>query len=214
MKQTAKRFSSLIFALVLFVAALIVFFDLVQPAYQDLQAAKGKQVSQDNFLANEQKIVSQAQGLVAAFQKQAQNQGPVNMALPVGPNVAGAITQIAGLGSANNIAIQSISVSNQSPSAKPSQPATAGQGGSGQIATAAFGGSLTRPLGSISFQVTATGSYESFKNFLQGLENNTRIFDVKTAGIHQATAAPIVKGAVVTQDNFLYTIVVVAYYQN
>src|SRR6185437_8966933 len=101
-------FSSLLLALLCVVGALVVFFDLVQPAYQDLQQTKGKEVSQESFLANERQVVDQVKSLVSSLSAQAQGEQSVALALPVGQDVAGALAQIYGIASANNIGVQNI----------------------------------------------------------------------------------------------------------
>jgi len=210
MKQNQKRFSSLILAVLFLIAAMIIFFDLLQPAYGDLQMLKGKDLSEQNFIDNEQQLVTQVKGLIASYDGQASGQQSVALALPVGQNIAAALAQISGLASVNNIALKNISISSQAPQAQPAAPATAA-GATGGIASAAAGGAIVKPLGTISFQVTADGSYEGFKNFIQGIENNIRIFDLKSVTIH---SDPVSFGKVSNQDNFSYDLSISTYYQS
>ena len=44
-------------------------------------------------------------------------------------------------------------------------------------------GSIIKPTGTVSFQISGSGSYESIKNFLMGLETNIRIFDVNSISL-------------------------------
>jgi Tfp pilus assembly protein PilO len=75
--------------------------------------------------------------------------------------------------------------------------------------------SLVTPKGSVTFQIVASGSYESLKTFLQGLESNVRIFDVTGLSIKPITS--VTTGGVsqaAVQDFYNYTITAVAYYQS
>jgi|GEM_PF-561072 len=212
MKQSAKRFSSLILAALFLVVAFVVFFDLLQPAYGDLETEKSKQISNDTFIANEQQIVSQVQALISAYQKQSQGQQNIDLALPVGQNLAGAVAQIYGLASVNNIAVKNIGVGVQAPQPQAqSSQAAAPSGASGQIAQVAAGGSIVKGVGIITFQITAEGSYEGFKQFVRGLENNIRIFDMKSISIQQT---PLTFGKISNPDNFTYSLGVSTYFQN
>jgi len=193
MSQNTKRFSSLILSLIFGVSALVVFFDFVQPSYQDLQVSRGKEIAQQ--------IVKQVKSLVSSYQSQTQGKQSVSLALPVGPDTAGALSQISGLAFANNIGIQTMSVTTQATPTGPKQ--------ANGLAAAASSGNLAKPVGTLSFQISAVGNYENFKNFVQGLESNTRVFDVKLISIHPGT----IPGAKGGQDYFFYDVTVVAYYQ-
>jgi len=195
----------MILALLLLVGALIVYFDLATPAYSDLQNEKGQQISQQNLLQNEQQIVTQVQALVSSYQSQAQGQQSVNLALPVGQNLASALAQIYGTATNDGVSIQSVGITANPPQVQ-AAPA------SGDISGAASGGNIVKPLGSVSFSVTAAGNYESFKSFLKHIETNTRIMDVTAISV-QPVASITTKGVTTAQDFFTYNITIVAYYQ-
>lgn len=204
----------MIVALVFLVVALVVFFDFVQPAYTDLQASKGKQISQASFLDNEKKIVSEVQGLVSTYQSETQGEQAVSLALPVGQDLSGALAQVYGLAAANNIGVQNIAISIQAVQVATSQAGSTVQA-NGQIAAAASVGAIIKPFNSILFQITCAGTYENFKIFLKGLETNIRIFDVKSITLHAASGASNanVKGGP-GADYFQYDMTVAAYYQS
>jgi len=190
----------MILALLLVVAAFVMYFDLLSPAYAALQTEKGQELSNQQLLSNEKQIVTQVQSLISQYQNQTQSQQSASMALPTGPDVAGALNQLYGLASANTINIQSVGVSLQAVAATPTEaPVT------DQIESAAEGASITEPLGTISFSLTATGSYENFQAFLQSLETNIRLFDVQAISLASNGAS--------NQDNFTYSLTVVTYYQ-
>jgi hydrogenase maturation factor len=87
MKQNSKRFSSMILALLLVVAAFVMYFDLLSPAYAALQTEKGQELSNQQLLSNEKQIVTQVQSLISQYQNQTQSQQSASMALPTGPDL-------------------------------------------------------------------------------------------------------------------------------
>jgi Tfp pilus assembly protein PilO len=205
MKQNTKRFSSIIFSLLFVVVALVIFFDLIQPAYGDLQAAKGQEEGEQQLLASEQQIATQVQTLLTQYKSQGQDIALANEALPVGPDLANALAQVYGIAGANGISVTGISIS------QTAAPAQAGNGSGGNsLAGAASTGQLVTPLSTLSFNLTASGSYENLQAFLHGLETNLRIFDVQSLSIQPNTQGTGKGGS---QDFFRYSITVQTYYE-
>jgi Tfp pilus assembly protein PilO len=194
MKQSSKRLVSILGSLVLVVGALIAFFDLIGPEYGAIAQVKGKIAGENQILTTETQLVANVQSVLAQYQQDAANSNMVDMALPNSENVAGALAQIYGLAQNNGMAIQGISIS-----APTIQLAATPAGGDGTASPNA-----TNPIGSFSFQVTAIGTYQSFTNFLSGLETNVRLFDAKTVSI-----APLTGGNVMN-----YTLQVDTYFQS
>jgi Tfp pilus assembly protein PilO len=226
MKQDSKRLSSVLFAGFLLIAAILVYFELIVPAYGQLQIDKGQDLSEKALYSNEKQIVTQVQALLSTYQNQSAANQSVALALPVGQNTADAIAQVYGIATNAGLSIRSMGIAVQAVQATAVANSTVPT--SGQIANAAAGGgSIVEPTGTVSLQVTGTGSYESFKTFLQGLETNIRIFDVTAVSIEPAinsTVQPVVttKGQTVqtnqvtqanSQDMFNYTLTAVTYYQ-
>jgi Tfp pilus assembly protein PilO len=196
MKQSTKKLISMLVALAFLIAAFVFYFDFVSPAYSDIQALKGKELSEQNFFSQESNTITQVQKLIATYKNESQEQATVELALPSGQNVSGALAQIYGIVAANNINLQNvtISVSSVVPNA----------------GSAAVGASspLLKPVGSISFVVAISGSYEDFKNFLSEIETNVRIFDVKNLSIQPSSQV-----GSLTKDIFSYNMTITAYYQ-
>lgn len=205
MKQETKRLSSIIIAALIIVAALVVYFEFIIPAYTTLQSIKGQEESEATLYSNEQQVVSKVQSLLATYQNDASSSQAVAMALPVGPDVSGALAQIYGIATNANVTIQGAQISIQAVQTN-AAPAAA------TVGAVAASGSIVKPVGTVSFQVTGSGSYESFKSFLQGLETNIRIFDVTAISLQPATIAAT-KTQAANPDMFNYTITVVTYYQ-
>lgn len=211
MKQETKRLSSIILAALILAAALMVYFEFIVPAYTALEVTKGQQESEAILYTNEQQIVSKVKSLLVTYQNDSVASQAVAQALPVGPNISGALAQIYGIAANAGVTVQGAQISTQAVQAVTTQPTAAGATNS-QITSAAAAGSVVKPTGSISFQVTGSASYESFKNFLQGLETNIRVFDVTAISLQPAGIAAT-KTQAANPDMFNYTITVVTYYQ-
>jgi hypothetical protein len=208
MKQTTKRLTSTLIALLLLVAALVVFFDLIEPEYATVQSLRGQQESEQLLLVNEQQLAKQVQGIISTYQSQSAQAQEVGLAMPIGQNNAEALAQLYGIAANSGLTIQNVAVAAQGSSASTATAATANSSG-----TASRVSTIVKPKGSLTFQVTGVGSYGSLKTFLQGLETNIRVFDVTAIGINPVAS---INGptSVTTQDLFTYTITVVSYYQS
>ena len=124
--------------------------------------------------------------------------------MPSGQDVAGALAQIQGIAANNGIAIGNIAVT---------PPAI-------QTLTAASkaaspGDSFTKPLDNFTFKLSASGNYESFKNFLSEIgdqyQDIRRENRFSPAGDwRRAVGGKVRPGS----DLFNYTITVATYYQS
>jgi uncharacterized membrane protein YeiB len=195
MKQETKRLSSIIIAALLLAAALMVYFEFITSAYTNLQLVKGQEESETTLYANEQQVVSKVKSLLTTYKNDASSSQAVAMALPVGSDVSGALAQIYGIAANANVTIQGTQISTQAVQA-----------------VTASAGSIVKPTGTVSFQVTGSTSYESFKSFLQGLETNIRVFDVTTISLQPATVVAT-KTQAANADMFNYTVTIVTHYQ-
>lgn len=210
MKQSSKRMASIGVALVLVIVALVVFFNMIQPEYGNVQSIKAQVMGEAALLDRVSHSVDQVKQLVGNYQSQSAGASSVALAMPTGADLAGAIEQIYGIAQANGIGIQSIGVSAPTLEAR---TAAGGAGASTAGGSASSSAPLVRPIGTISLQISAVGSYENLKNFLSGLETNVRIFDVKGITLSPQTGLAGSRSAFSGQDSFTYNITVATYYQ-
>jgi Tfp pilus assembly protein PilO len=208
MKQNSKRLVSIVVALLFVIVALVLFFDLLQPEYTNLEALKGQALGEQNFLTAETKAVTQAQQLISQYQSEGQGEQDAALAMPTGADIAGALAQAYGLAQSNGVAIQTISLSTPTLQAQ-TQPQVSADG------TAPTLTQIVKPLGSILLQIQAVGSYESLASFVAGLGTNIRIFNIKSLSVQPVQSSGTVgkNVAPVTQDLFTYNIGVAVYYQ-
>lgn len=197
MKHATQRLISFAAAMILIVAALFIFFNLVEPAYQEAQILKAEKYSKDNFYANQQTIVKQVQATVAAYQGAGDPRARASLALPAVKDEADIVNQVNVLASRYQIAVQNISLS--TPGAKSTQ-------GKAQVTRGAATSTLVKPIGVLNLQIRAAGSYFNMKSFLQSLESNIRIMDIGSVAV-----TPVGKP---NQDYYTFDIAVSSYYQN
>ena len=213
MKQTSKNMVSVLIALGLVIVALVMFFDMIQPEYAQVMQTKGQITAENQLYANEQSAVATAKKVIAEFQSQ-QDSGEtsVALALPTQEDVAGAVAQIYGLAQNNGILVSALGLS------APTLETLQLQGNPSSTG-------IARPVGMFTIQISAAGSYENFNNFLQDLETNIRLFDLKSvtfggggSGVpnqppsSQSASTP--SKAVANPDSFTYNLTVATYYQS
>jgi Tfp pilus assembly protein PilO len=202
MKQESKRLSSIIIAALIIAAALVVYFEFIVPTYTNLETVKGQEESDATAYKNEAALVNQVKSLLTTYQSDTASSQTVGMALPVGQDVSGALAQIYGIAANTGVTVTNTAISTQAVQAVVPSSADG----------SAVGGSIIKPTGTVSFQITGSGSYESIKNFLHGLATNIRIFDVAAISLQpDGTAATKTQAA--NLDMFTYSITVVTYYQ-
>lgn len=195
MKQTTKRFLSLIISFILFTVTLIVYFNLILPANNEQQAIKAQAIGRQNFVDSQKAAISQVRNMINSYKGEGELQDVVSSILPSSPDLAGAFSQISGLAQVNKLSMERVAVS---PPVNKNISGAAGQ--------ASIPQSFVRPVGSVDFQVKMTGTYEDLKSFLKNVETNIRIFDVKKIDIQ-----PAIKS---NQNAYIYDIIITAYYQN
>lgn len=195
----------MIFSLLLLVAAIIIFFNFSKPMYESVQTIKKEQVKLQNFINSQKSTIAQVQKLIDSYQSDLElqnDQKALQLSLPIDSEVASALIQLSGLTSLNpgsNLNLQSISISDVTPKAsKPASNQVSAQLSNQETA-------LVKPINKISFEVSVTGSYLNFKNFLKTLETNIRLFDVESVSL-----TPFGK---LSSGLYNYSVRVVAYYQ-
>mgnify|MGYP001597373365 FL=1 len=194
MKQSSKRLLSSVVALFFLVGAFLVFFNLIQPAYAELQRLRGEIQSRNTFVNEQRAVIEQVKKLVAVYKGGAEVHEAVSFALPLKADIATAIGQLNGLLRASNLKPLGFTASFSDAS-----PAT------GPAGKTPLSGVPVQPTGMITFKLRFSGPYANFKSFLGDLETNVRIMDV-TAITFQPAEKP-------NKDDYAYDLTVVTYYQ-
>src|SRR5579864_2890347 len=151
MKSNAtKRFVSAILALIFLVAAFVLLFDAIQPAYGNLMTLKGQLAAQENLLQSESSTIDKVQSIASAYAGQTDAAQAIDAALPDRQDIAGAVAQLYGLAQTNSVSMQNLSITVSAP------PAALLNRTSSSAANI-----MIHPTGTIAFSITASGNYES-----------------------------------------------------
>ncbi len=207
MKQTTKRFTSMIIGSILMVGTIMLYFQFIQPAYENVQGIKAGLLSEGAFLRDEESVIQQVKNLISSYQSQTQIQQAVSIALPIQEDVAGAIAQISGIATQSAMSITSMNVSTVAPQIKQK----AASGVAGAPAEDSFQSTLQKPIGTTSLKITLVGGYENLKSFIALLETNLLVFDVKSISLKPLAQASNTK--IIVRDAFEYEVAVTTYYQ-
>lgn len=170
-----KRLFSMIVTLVCLVAALVVFFEFVRPAYTETQEVRAEVISRQNFLDEQEASIVAAQQVIEKYRSDTQVQDTVSRVLPATPDIGGALYQLNAIASQYNIVL--LSTTAQTPQLSLATPGV--QAATSTVAT-------VRPLGIATFQVRFSARYEDLRPFLEKLESNVRLMDVTAIALTQA----------------------------
>jgi hypothetical protein len=194
MKQSTKRLLSAVGSIVLLGVALMAFVNYVRPAYDAVGQVRGEIASRQALLDREQSVVKKVQDLKSFYDTNTDLRDAIGLTLPLAPDAAGALQQLTGLIATNNLTPLGFSVS------APATPVVAARS-----STATASSTLVRPIGTLTVQVRANGTYEDFKRFLGNLETNIRLMDIKNLAVSEAGKP--------TLDLYVFDLTVDAYYQ-
>ncbi len=189
MRPSSKRIVSILLALLFFVAAIVFYSTFIRKEFADIQKLRGEQAAKNQVLAEQQNAVTQIKALLQQYGGIAQLQETLSSALPQGEDLANVFSQFNAIAANNKVSIQSINIE-AAPIRTPPD-------------------SLVQGYGVLKFSLRVAGSYEAFKSFIQALETNIRVLDVKGIRL-ESMVAPSQRTIL---SIFTYSLVVEAYYQ-
>ncbi|MGC8776154.1 MAG: hypothetical protein ACP5QN_02500 [Minisyncoccia bacterium] len=195
MRQSTKRLLSAGLSLIFLLIALIVFAYFLKPAYEEIQSLRIEVAKSELSLNNQKSLVEQFKNLTQDYENQQKNQNVASLILPKAPLVGEALFQIAGILNNNNLNLLSFNVGKPNILAPDNSSSTIG----------------IKPIGTFDINLKASGDYSNFKNFLNQLETNIRLFDIKTLNINSVTNVGTDNKNPVKVLN--YDITISAYYQ-
>lgn len=177
-------------ALVMVFAAVVIYFNMTVPEYGVANEIRADVFSRQQLVDDQRSAIGQVQKLITDYQGKEALREVVSLSLPLSFDQAGVLHQVQSMASLNNLSLQSFSIT-----APISQ----------NIGDAA-GAAVIRPIGNMIFQFRVVGSYGDFKGFLENLETNIRIFDIRSISVD-----PLAKP---NQDFYGFDVSVATYYQN
>ena len=185
MKSSTYRLLSILGSCFLLIAAVIVYSNLVHPAYNEIQKLRDQRAANLNLLQEQGEAINAVNRLLSEYQSLAQIQENISMVLPNKEGVPSVINQLQGLAKINNLNIESLSL--QYPPLKASTD------------------TLIKPLGTLRATIRLNGDYKDLRPFLGDIETNIRLIDVYSLGIEG--------GGIPGKNKLIYNLVLDTYYQ-
>ena len=189
MKPSTKRVISILVALLFFVAALIFYSTFIKKEFAAIQKLRGEVAAKNQLLAEQQNAASQIKSLLQQYEGVSQLQKTISLVLPQDEDFPNIFSQFNAIAINSGVAIQMINIE-----VAPIQPPA---------------NSLVYGYGVLKFNIKVSGSYEAFKSFIQALETNIRVMDIKEIKL-ESVGSP---GQKSPSNIFTYNLVVEAYYQ-
>ncbi len=176
-------------SVLLLIAVLIIYVQLIKPVYSDVQKLRGEIQSRNNLMEEQNHAVNQVQNLISQLQEQniTKFQEQISLVLPTTESVPQALSQYQAIAQASGLSIQSVGINSLA-----IKPAVSDTG-------------LAKGIGTNRFKLKLLGSYEATRTFFQAVETNVRLADLVTFKINR-TGQP-------GQNLYLNEIVVDSYYQ-
>lgn len=188
MSASAKRFYSLIGALVLLIGAVFVYYSWIVPEYVTIQTLRGEEEGAAAKLSQYKSISDSISALLNKYHTLAPIQASFDSILPTGQEeVPTIVNQVQGLAAVNKLNLISLSV--QELPIDYSHQAAA-----------------INPLGTVRITLHLSGAYSDFKGFLGDLGTNARIFDLNSLNISAGSGTGV-------NPTFDYTVAVDAYFE-
>jgi len=189
MKSSTKRILSVSISTLLFIGSLFIYSNLVKPTYSQIKNLRSEVVSRLDFIEKNEAYIQEIQKKIKESHDLDKTTETISLILPLNQDVASRVNQIGGLAYNNRLAIELLNV--QELAIKPSkQP------------------NLVKGLGTLRFNLKASGNYENFKSFIQALETNITLMDLIGLKIEPNNKSKT------AGSNFDYTMVVDTYYQS
>jgi len=185
MKPSTYRLLSILGSVFLLIGAVVIYSNLVNPAYGEIQGLRDKREANAKLLQEQKEAIDAVNRLLNEYQSLAQIQENISMVLPNEENIPSIINQFQGLAKINSMDIESLSL--QYPPLKSSTD------------------SLIEPLGTVRATIRLNGDYRDLRPFLEDLETNIRLIDVYSLNVEG--------GGIPGRNKLIYNLVLDTYYQ-
>jgi len=163
MKSSTKRILSIAFAFIFFLGTIVIYGNFIRAELDTVEEKRSLLVSKESLFETQKTAVGQVQNVISQFQNVGQLRETVSFAIPEDPSVTDALNQFYAIASENRVDFESFSVTQIPP--EPTK----------QL--------LVSRLGVLKIETSVYGDYEGIKGFLESLETNVRVANVKTANI-------------------------------
>ncbi len=154
--------------IILLVAFVGILFMLDLPTYNSFTFLKQELKAYDSTLQEQQALVDKVNQLKAIYDSRKDELNKISFLLPSGQDIPGIIVQLETLSSENGLIMENLAFSEP----EKSKAAATAEGLSAQQSS----------YKTLSATLSLSGNYQSLKSFLEALELNIRMMDIKSIG--------------------------------
>ena len=165
MRISTKRILSIGISLLLFIGVVVVYFQFIVPKAKELSKRRAEVFSKQAVYTSQKEAVDQVQKLIADIRMLEDVRKSVGFAMPIGPDTIGALRQIDAISKSSNAVITGLNFRILPPASQSSRVKKV---------------SILKPMGVVNVTVSVRGSYENLKRFLELLEKNIRVANIKS----------------------------------
>jgi Tfp pilus assembly protein PilO len=174
MRVSTKRVLSIGIAVILFMAAFIIYIFLIRPEFESVNVKRAVVASKADLYENQDRTVSQVSKLIEEFKNIERLEENIGLAMPEGEETVQALRQIESMASQAAVTITSLDF-------RVSLPRSADR-------------PFVKKLGTLEISMNLSGEYANLKQFLHYVETSIRLADVtefafKPAGPHGTSDA-------------------------
>jgi Tfp pilus assembly protein PilO len=184
MNTSTKKLIVSLGGLLLVVGSLGIFIGSIMPQISTIKELQGKRQATADLLENYGEAIQETNRIISKYQSVDNLDTVFSEVIPEKPDVPSFLNQVYGLAKLNDVFIDLIDFQEM-----PLQVAEEG--------------SLIQPYGSVRASIRCVSDYEEMKSYLNAIETNTRLMNVKLINID---------GGFTSEPKLSYTITVEAYY--
>ena len=185
MKDSTKRFYSLIASFAMAIGALVVYTTMISPAFMEVQELRGERQAKEDTYNDYKETIEATNSVLARSQSLSALTDAFNQSIPSSESIPSLLNQVYGLAKMNNVSVGSIDFQTLPIAIVPSD-------------------SIIQPLGKVRTTVKCVGNYSDMKNYVRALETNVRLMDIDSLDVSDGNKP---------NPALIYTITVDAYYQ-
>lgn len=163
MKASTKRILSIFSSALFFLGGLVVYSSYIRPEYETIKKLRGEVAVKQQALDDQDNAIKQVQALIRQFESVSQLQDEISLFLPLEENVTQSLMQLESLSSITGVSLETVNPQFAVDSTIKKKEGLA---------------AIIKPVGKIRFTFKVSGSYEGLKNFVKGLAESIRIFDI------------------------------------
>jgi Tfp pilus assembly protein PilO len=185
MKDSTKRFYSLMASFAMAIGALVVYTTMISPTLAEIQTLRGERQAKQNTYDDYRKTIETTNAVLARSQSLSTLTDTFNQSIPESESIPSLLNQLYGLARLNNVIVSAIDFQVLPTEVAPKD-------------------SIVRPLGKVRATVKCIGNYDDMKDYAKAIEANVRLMDIGSLDVSDGNK---------NNPSLIYAIAVDAYYQ-